>query len=77
VWVLGIPFLGDTANLLARIFTLLGRLSPAFNLSNAILTIPNTSMPGFSKVHGFAVSDWEAHGNVAENPKTSRQVDYK
>lgn len=62
VWVLGIPFLGETANRLARAFTLLGRLSPAFNLSNAVLTIPNTSMPGFSNVNGFPISDWQVTG---------------
>eukprot|EP00913_Durusdinium_trenchii_P024826 g23301.t1 len=62
VWVLGIPFLGETANTLARWFTLLGRLSPAFNLANAVLTIPNTSMPGFSNVNGFLISDWQVTG---------------
>eukprot|EP00435_Cladocopium_sp_Y103_P045827 s267_g13.t1 len=62
VWVLGIPFLGETANRLARAFTLLGRLSPAFNLSNAVLTIPNTSMPGFSNVNGLPISDWQVTG---------------
>eukprot|EP00434_Breviolum_minutum_P013614 symbB.v1.2.012001.t1/scaffold769.1/size163963/5 len=52
VWVLGIPFLGETANRLARVFTLLGRLSPAFNLS----------MPGLSNVNGLPISDWQVTG---------------
>eukprot|EP00930_Biecheleria_cincta_P096776 TRINITY_DN88573_c0_g1_i1.p1 TRINITY_DN88573_c0_g1~~TRINITY_DN88573_c0_g1_i1.p1 ORF type:complete len:1423 (+),score=224.44 TRINITY_DN88573_c0_g1_i1:258-4271(+) len=62
VWILAIPFLGDTANTISRCLCLLGRLSPAFNLSNAILTIPNTSLAGFGTVHGLPVSDWQVAG---------------
>lgn len=63
-WILGIPFLGSTANILARCLTVVGRVSPAYNLANAMLTIPNTALPGFSDVHGLGV----LHRRVAGEP---------
>ncbi|CAK0834393.1 unnamed protein product [Prorocentrum cordatum] len=63
-WILCIPFLGSTANRLGRAVELLGRLSPAFNLANAILTIPGTALPGFSSVHGLDPLDWRVTGEA-------------
>lgn len=61
-WILFIPFLGSTANTAARCLAILGRFSPAYNLANALLTIPNTALSGFSTVYGLDPLHWRVAG---------------